>query len=165
MLKGIVFFFFKQKTAYEIYQCDWSSDVCSSDLRLEGQTKIYGTDIIVGESTMLGATSAAFFELDLLKVVGRGEAVRIYALLGDVSLAHSMEFTELKAQNAGMLEAYRTRKWGKAARHLKKCAELADAIFGDRLATYLELYRARIAHYRDNPPPKSWDGTAQALTK
>src|ERR1044072_663080 len=24
--------FFKQKTAYEIYQCDWSSDVCSSDL-------------------------------------------------------------------------------------------------------------------------------------
>ena len=28
------FFFFKQKTAYEIYQCDWSSDVCSSDLRM-----------------------------------------------------------------------------------------------------------------------------------
>ena len=28
----ICFFFFKQKTAYEIYQCDWSSDVCSSDL-------------------------------------------------------------------------------------------------------------------------------------
>ena len=22
----------KQKTAYEIYRCDWSSDVCSSDL-------------------------------------------------------------------------------------------------------------------------------------
>ena len=28
----IFIFFFKQKTAYEIYQCDWSSDVCSSDL-------------------------------------------------------------------------------------------------------------------------------------
>ena len=26
------FFFFKQKTAYEILTCDWSSDVCSSDL-------------------------------------------------------------------------------------------------------------------------------------
>ena len=26
-------FFFKQKTAYELYQCDWSSDVCSSDLK------------------------------------------------------------------------------------------------------------------------------------
>ena len=32
--EGEVFFFFKQKTAYEIYQCDWSSDVCSSDLVL-----------------------------------------------------------------------------------------------------------------------------------
>ena len=30
---GVVFFFFfKQKTAYEIRNCDWSSDVCSSDL-------------------------------------------------------------------------------------------------------------------------------------
>src|SRR5210317_2148896 len=26
------FFFFKQTTAYEISECDWSSDVCSSDL-------------------------------------------------------------------------------------------------------------------------------------
>src|SRR3546814_1053499 len=29
------FFFFKQKTAYEMRISDWSSDVCSSDLRLE----------------------------------------------------------------------------------------------------------------------------------
>src|SRR5213079_1706357 len=28
-----VFFFFKQKTAYEITTGDWSSDVCSSDLK------------------------------------------------------------------------------------------------------------------------------------
>src|SRR5210317_1345539 len=28
---NILFFFFKQKTAYEISECDWSSDVCSSD--------------------------------------------------------------------------------------------------------------------------------------
>src|SRR5881394_2594785 len=30
----IVFFFFKQKTAYDIGWCDWSSDVCSSDLEV-----------------------------------------------------------------------------------------------------------------------------------
>jgi len=29
-----LFFFFKQKTAYEIGTGDWSSDVCSSDLFL-----------------------------------------------------------------------------------------------------------------------------------
>ena len=36
-----VFFFFKQKTAYEIYQCDWSSDVCSSDLDVVIDGKTY----------------------------------------------------------------------------------------------------------------------------
>src|SRR3546814_1554657 len=29
----VIFFFFKQKTAYEMRISDWSSDVCSSDLR------------------------------------------------------------------------------------------------------------------------------------
>src|SRR5210317_1607793 len=28
VLGFVVFFFFKQKTAYEISECDWSSDVC-----------------------------------------------------------------------------------------------------------------------------------------
>src|SRR3546814_20274838 len=31
-MRGSVFFFFKQKTAYEMRISDWSSDVCSSDL-------------------------------------------------------------------------------------------------------------------------------------
>src|SRR3546814_5277337 len=30
---AVFFFFFKQKTAYEMRISDWSSDVCSSDLR------------------------------------------------------------------------------------------------------------------------------------
>src|SRR3546814_7531059 len=32
---SFVFFFFKQKTAYEMRISDWSSDVCSSDLELD----------------------------------------------------------------------------------------------------------------------------------
>src|SRR3546814_4927536 len=32
MLVFFLFFFFKQKTAYEMRISDWSSDVCSSDL-------------------------------------------------------------------------------------------------------------------------------------
>src|SRR3546814_19011657 len=32
LLQLLVFFFFKQKTAYEMRISDWSSDVCSSDL-------------------------------------------------------------------------------------------------------------------------------------
>src|SRR3546814_7288296 len=35
-LSGCLFFFFKQKTAYEMRISDWSSDVCSSDLAGSG---------------------------------------------------------------------------------------------------------------------------------
>src|SRR3546814_8782361 len=50
-----IFFFFKQKTAYEMRISDWSSDVCSSDLRddldpavLEGAAT-GGIDILPGD--------------------------------------------------------------------------------------------------------------------
>ena len=35
LVESMGFFFFKQKTAYEIVDCDWSSDVCSSDLMMD----------------------------------------------------------------------------------------------------------------------------------
>src|SRR3546814_5584121 len=35
----LFFFFFKQKTAYEMRISDWSSDVCSSDLSLGEQQR------------------------------------------------------------------------------------------------------------------------------
>src|SRR3546814_10082762 len=35
ILVGLLCFFFKQKTAYEMRISDWSSDVCSSDLFVE----------------------------------------------------------------------------------------------------------------------------------
>src|SRR3546814_17275195 len=34
-----MFFFFKQKTAYEMRISDWSSDVCSSDLKFTDRAK------------------------------------------------------------------------------------------------------------------------------
>src|SRR3546814_17653411 len=47
-----MFFFFKQKTAYEMRISDWSSDVCSSDLlrplpRIGGAERRLGEDIVV----------------------------------------------------------------------------------------------------------------------
>ena len=55
----MLFFFFKQKTAYEIYQCDWSSDVCSSDLpaggRVEG-TCIEAAPDLAGRVAVRGVT-------------------------------------------------------------------------------------------------------------
>src|SRR3546814_10121644 len=38
----VLFFFFKQKTAYELRISDWSSDVCSSDLQDGVQRRVVG---------------------------------------------------------------------------------------------------------------------------
>src|SRR3546814_3808115 len=40
------FFFFKQKTAYEMRISDWSSDVCSSDLPGRGHDRRHGTMLV-----------------------------------------------------------------------------------------------------------------------
>ena len=57
--------------------------------RLEGQSKTYDVGTIVGESTTARAPDFAFLELDLLKVKGKTEATRIFALLGDSALKQS----------------------------------------------------------------------------
>ena len=57
--------------------------------RLEGQSKNYDIVTIVGESTAAKAPDFAFLELDLLKVKGKREATRIFALLGDGTLKQS----------------------------------------------------------------------------
>src|SRR3546814_4489001 len=46
----VFFFFFKQKTAYEMRISDWSSDVCSSDLqrRLAGARTPDQADLLAG---------------------------------------------------------------------------------------------------------------------
>src|SRR3546814_2243834 len=46
----LYFFFFKQKTAYEMRISDWSSDVCSSDLRAPRDDEEVGDLGIVREA-------------------------------------------------------------------------------------------------------------------
>src|SRR3546814_19261042 len=47
-----VFFFFKQKTAYEMRISDWSSDVCSSDLWIVSGTR---RDVLIGTAAFAAA--------------------------------------------------------------------------------------------------------------
>src|SRR5690348_15993211 len=51
--------------------------------RLEGQTKTYSVDIIIGQETRKAAPSWAVLELDWISVKGKIDADSIYALLGD----------------------------------------------------------------------------------
>src|SRR3546814_9144371 len=53
-----VFFFFKQKTAYEMRISDWSSDVCSSDLQGDGHT--LRADVTIGANFDDGRGNAVF---------------------------------------------------------------------------------------------------------
>src|SRR3546814_20667210 len=52
------FFFFKQKTAYEMRISDWSSDVCSSDLFVERQAA-HRVDREVGDQLLVAERRAA----------------------------------------------------------------------------------------------------------
>src|SRR3546814_10968549 len=67
-----VFFFFKQKTAYEMRISDWSSDVCSSDLRY----LVTGIQPATGDELALAATQIDMLAIDMLRptmVVAIGE--------------------------------------------------------------------------------------------
>src|SRR3546814_5265045 len=44
-------FFFEQKTAYDVRISDWSSDVCSSDLRMMSETSAIRPKILVVDDT------------------------------------------------------------------------------------------------------------------
>src|SRR3546814_5284231 len=52
----VCFFFFKQKTAYEMRISDWSSDVCSSDLV---EDRFYRTDDRISRQGAMTAASTS----------------------------------------------------------------------------------------------------------
>src|SRR3546814_6034352 len=71
-----MFFFFKQKTAYEMRISDWSSDVCSSDLEAGG-TAAVGGDAFEHLDTLLERPDLGLQRLGL--GVGSGRVDGIFA--------------------------------------------------------------------------------------
>src|SRR3546814_2535203 len=66
----VCFFFFKQKTAYEMRISDWSSDVCSSDLR--GQQRLVGLgEVALGDHGAADAAVDRRADLGELQEIGR----------------------------------------------------------------------------------------------
>ena len=129
--------------------------------RLEGQSKTYEVGTIVGETTTMRAPDFAFLELDFLKMKGKTEATRIYALLGNSALKQSQGFIDLSAHHNELLRRYRAKDWDGAASLVREC----EAMHVNGLDRLYALYAERIEYFRRNPPPENWDGTAEALTK
>ena len=124
--------------------------------RLEGLTKVYGVDMILGEDTAERLDQPDLIELDLVAVKGKSRAVRIFTLP-----PHPVETQLYLARHAALLDAYRRRDW-QAALGLLEDPVLA----GERdMAPVYGLFRERIAEMQVEPPPADWDGVFVAHEK
>lgn len=129
--------------------------------RLEGQTKTYGVNILVGEDTQKWVPDLAFLELDLLRVKGRAKPVKVFALVGDAVTAQSAAFKAWSTAHNAMLAGYRIADFNCAAQDLKTARDASDG----RMNVYYDLYAARIADLVKNPPADGWDGVFEAISK
>ncbi len=123
--------------------------------RLEGQSKIYGVDIVISETTRAAAPDEPALELDLIRVKGKTKPVRVFTLLG------AAEAEALAVPHAAMLAAYRARDWGAAEAALALCRAAAPS----SLAALHALYAGRISACRAAPPQADWDGVYTAAEK
>ena len=93
--------------------------------RLEGLNRVYGTDILIGENTA-DLVDGAFVlrELDMVRVKGRHQAVRIYELLARAGGTLPRELAEVLGLYAAGLEAYRKQLWDDALQLFAQCLAL-----------------------------------------
>jgi len=141
--------------------------------RLEGQSKLYGVDLVIGETTRAQLKDFAALEMDLIRVKGKKQAVQIFTLLGDESLAALPAFATLLATHQLMLKAYRAQDWAGATAALETAATQAESLLAATglavpvppLADLYDLYRTRIREYEKTPPPADWDGVYIATFK
>ena len=128
--------------------------------RLEGLSRAYGVDIVIGEDMARLIADFALLELDLVRVKGREAPLRIFTAFGGPAVADGNEFQRLREPHAEMVAAYRRRDWPGAHVALAFCRPLAPA-----LAALYDVYEERIAEFQVSPPPPDWDGVFAATTK
>lgn len=111
--------------------------------RLEGLTKQYGVECLVGENTAEELKGFYFQELDRVRVKGKTKPVAIFQLRSE----HQHSLTNF----ADFLTAYRDKNWG-----------LAESYCNDwkvQNSVLSNMYLSRINEYKSNPPEIGWDGT------
>jgi len=115
---------------------------------------------VIGEHTRESAPGFATLELDLIRVKGKSEPVRIHALVGTRERCGDPDFQELARLHGELLKAYRELEWATALERADRCELLAP-----HLAGLYELYRQRVEAFQANPPPADWDRVYTALSK
>ena len=128
--------------------------------RLEGITKEYGAQIIIGEETRKQLPDLIAREIDKVKVKGKDIAVQIYEPLGFEGTVDAVQLAALPLFE-GALQAYRRQDW-----------DIAQSQFTFLLDNYgvtgevlYPLYLERIKYLRENAPGHDWDGSFTFTTK
>ena len=118
--------------------------------RLEGLTRYYGVDILVGESTSRLVDDVVFREVDRVRVKGKLEPVAIFEPLGlKTEVPQTVIDQDKLFQHA--LKLYRAQDWDRAEMQLLTLQQQAPQ-------PLFALYLQRIAHWRVAPPESDWDG-------
>jgi adenylate cyclase len=127
--------------------------------RLEGLNKVYGTEILIGENTARLVEGAFLLrEVDMVRVLGRAQPVRIYELVAKAGAAGAELEKASKAYASG-LEAYRLKIWDEA---LALFGQTLTACPNDGPARTMML---RCEAYQITPPPEDWDGVFDQVFK
>lgn len=146
-------------------------DTVNLAARLEGQSKSYGMNVVLGPTTNTAVESRmATIDLDFIQVKGKTEGTYIYGLMGDADLKANPEFIKLQALIHETIESYRQQNFDDAKKGLQKIR--IDGNDSNKpwnlevtLDVLCDLYEERIAEYKENPPSPDWDGVFIATTK
>jgi len=118
--------------------------------RLESLTKTYGVNIIVSEETKNQGAGFIYRELDLVRVKGKAQPVRLYELIGFKENA-TAEIMDDVGRFEEMLSCYRKQEWHSAL-------DIIETIQKGSAKVLYELFRERIKIYQKTPPEPDWDG-------
>ena len=128
--------------------------------RLEGLNKVYGSKIIVSESTEQEAGNELIFRvLDIVAVKGRQQSVTVYQLLGSVNDPHSRTMVKLSELSERALVHYLSSEWEEAENEYK---EILKEYPNDKTA---QMFVERCQKLKDNPPDDKWDGVYRLTQK
>jgi len=134
-------------------------DSVNTAARLESVNKIYGTYSIISESTYIPAKDEIFArELDCVNVVGKGEPVGIYEVLGYPGEIDD-KLRSVVGRYAEGLRAYRNQNWDEAISHFS--AALSVDPHDGPSQTMLK----RCGDFKARPPGKDWDRAFTMTTK
>jgi adenylate cyclase len=126
--------------------------------RLEGANKLYGSRILLAESTaVLVKDRFVVRELDYLQVKGKQKPLAVFELMAEGSADQKTQ-TRVKGYEEA-LKSYRAQKWDEAEKLLSELqAEFPD---DEPVASLLK----RISKLRHDPPAPDWDGVYVAKDK